>query len=218
MKPRFHFAGFLFAVLTVGCSEVPTPEDQGADAGQRNREQPVLDLAESPKQVNDIPAGRYSMWWSSSEGESFASSASFSHIDRAFKSADGVETRLLGRLLSSLDAIDPHVDRMSYPDDTVTIFLTGPREAPIVLTVSQEKGVRFHFHEASWKSGDRDEFLYQYADYVESIRREVEIRDAALDPDWEPRAIDWWNLARESVAANDEVESLGTLIIEEQGK
>lgn len=163
-------------------------------------------------QTEDIPEGRYAMWWASEGDASFVESACFVQLNRIYESDHGVETRLLARLLSSIDAIDPDIKRMTYPEP-LTVFLRGPQDAPLVTTISQEKGIRFHFHEDTCTKKYRDTLLTQFADYVESLRTETMKADSEVDDEWEPSAKGWWELAKEA-AKTEDVHSFGVVVIE----
>ena len=199
----------------IGCmDETSTPSPDPVAVDQPDQQQPMSEFVATLTQVEDVPDGRYSMWWSKDNADSFVDSPCHAALERIYKFADGIETRLLGTLLSGIDAIEPHVDRIQYLDESLTVYLNGPEANPVVLTVSQEKGIRFHFHETTCKAEYRDEFLQRYADYVAAIRTEVEENGSALDPEWDPRALEWWQLSINAMNQMEDVESFGAIVIE----
>lgn len=200
------------ALLWTGCSPNTPVRNATSAAVQHTVMSQQEHILDSLVQAEDVPEGRYAMWWASKGDASFIGSDCFIQLNRIYESAHGVETQLLARLLFAIDAIDTDIKRMTYPEP-LNVFLRGPQDTPLILTISQEKGVRFHFHESTCPKEYRDKLLTLFADCVESLRSESMNADAEVDPEWDPSAKGWWELARD-VAMTEDVQSFGVLVIE----
>jgi len=102
---------------------------------------------------------------------------------------------------------------MTYPE-SLNVFLSVPQDASRILTISQEKGSRFHIHEITCPKEYRDTLLTQFADYVESLRSESMNADAKVNAEQNPSATGWWKLAKD-IAKTADLQSFGALIIEQ---
>jgi hypothetical protein len=177
----------------------------------------VFDTPGALVQLEDIPPGAYAMWWATDDHPSFGESVAAKSIGRVYRALDGIETYVLVDLLRLIDAIETDSTRMAYPEEPLQIFVEGPEQQPLVLTISQEKGIRFHFNMNITPIAYRDEFLRQFAEYAESWKRRIEAAQRPKDQDWEPRALGWWELAEKvSIEAARRAEAplqIGVVII-----
>ena len=109
------------------------------------------------------------MWWPSENDASYTTTPSRQAICRAYVALDGIETYILGALMAMAGAEETGV-RVALPRDTVTRYFQDETGAPLLLSVSAEKGMRFHFHPAHTSPTRRDAFWQALAQGAEAWR------------------------------------------------
>jgi hypothetical protein len=144
--------------------------------------------------------------WLPSPGEPlFTPSETRKNIGRLYKTAVGIETFTLADLLRRLGMVGEETRRVAVPDALASFPILGPDDQVFVLSVSQEKGLRYHFHQSATPAY-RNKVLAGFVAYLEFRRRAVNLSGVPLDEprDQEPTA--WWSGMEKVVA---EMESKG---------
>lgn len=136
------------------------------------------------------PRGHHASWWSEPGDARFLDSATFRDMARAFRAGDRIESFLFGTLAERwLPDAPPDAPRIRLPPRSVTMAARHPETGAFLVTVSQEKGLRFHFPQSTPRA-TREAVWRLWADYVVRTRAVGEGMDAPLDPpgDASPRA------------------------------
>ncbi|RDI95363.1 hypothetical protein DV704_07260 [Meiothermus sp. QL-1] len=107
------------------------------------------------------PKGQYAMWWAEEEGEQFHYSTTYELFDRIYRELNGLEMRAFALILLELGMIQDEYEftASSLTDTTVEIPVEGPEGVPLIITFSQHRGLRFHFHLERTSPEYRDLFL-----------------------------------------------------------
>ncbi|RIH86310.1 hypothetical protein [Calidithermus roseus] len=143
LKPVFYSTDDLFAIY---------PDDVGEVARQ---DRLFIQASLMP------PRGQYAMWWAEQPGERFELSPTYGLIDRLYREISGLEFSAFAQLLIEIGMIQSEEEATAYtfPDQTVEIPLQGPEGVPIILSFSQARGIRFHFHTQRTPPEYRELFL-----------------------------------------------------------
>ena len=160
--------------------------------------------------VDGVPSGKYIMWRVERSSNEKLSIKNLQTYNEIYANSSGIYTRLLGSILSSLGAVSGDVKRMKFPKDPLTIYLLVDGKNPVVLTISSEKGIRFHFSENDSRMDFGADFLLNYRNFVNSLKKVVAGKGLALDDVMEIEPQKWWN-ATSSVS---DVNEIGSLVVE----
>lgn len=92
--------------------------------------------------------GQYAMWWAENPGEQFHYSSTFDLYDRIYHELNGLEMRAFALLLREIGQIQEEYEFTAgtFTDSTIELPLSGPEDVPLLITFSQARGLRFHFH------------------------------------------------------------------------
>ncbi|GIW25889.1 hypothetical protein [Meiothermus sp.] len=137
------------------------------------------------------PKGQYAMWWAQVPGEQFHYSSTFDLYDRIYREINGLEMRAFALILLELGMIQEEYEftASTFTDSTVEIPVEGPEGVPILISFSQHRGVRFHFHMDRASAEYRDLFLNLFLLRVKLWRKEADLEQVKrLDS---PAYI-WW--------------------------
>lgn len=137
------------------------------------------------------PKGQYAMWWAEQPGEQFHYSSTYDLIDRIYREINGLEARAFALILLELGMIQEEYEftASTFTDSVVEIPVEGPEGVPIILSFSQHRGVRFHFHMDRASAEYRDLFLNLFLMRVKLWRKEADLEQVKrLDS---PSYI-WW--------------------------
>jgi hypothetical protein len=163
-----------------------------------------------------LPPGRYAMWLPSPGEPRFTASDTRRNVARVYEAAAGVETFALADLLRRLGAVGEDTRRVAVPDDLASFPVLGPDDQVFVLSVSQEKGIRFHFHESATPAY-RNTVLAGFVAYLGFRRRVVALTGAALDEPRDPSPAAWWGMMERVVAdteaRGEPVEAVGQMLL-----
>jgi hypothetical protein len=163
--------------------------------------------------------GHYSMWWPTPGDEVFSGSMTVADIRRAYEAMNRIESYVFAAIMRHLEYIDEKTGRAALPDEMVTLPLKGPEYRFIVMSVSQEKGIRFHFHKETTDRRYRDCFWKLFADDCEGWRNEVERRRWPKDPEKDEMPFKWWDATQKAMSKLEgegaDVFMVGTVIIGE---
>lgn len=121
------------------------------------------------------PKGQYAMWWATQPGEQFHYSPTFELYDRLYRELNGLELRAFALILKEIGMIQEEyeVNSSTLTDSTVEIPLEGPEGVPIIVSFSQSRGLRFHFHMDRTSSEYRDLFLNLFLLRLKNWRRDT---------------------------------------------
>jgi hypothetical protein len=161
--------------------------------------------------------GKYIMMWSDFEKGGITDSECFKNIDRSYKALSGIESYVFGVMCNELKLMDKEVGRVRLPDDGGTISVTGPEEEKIMISVSEEKGISFHFNPKITSSEYRDAFWSVFADYAEGWKNEAIERDFSQDYEKESPSLQHWLTMSKFMAQEREksnVMEIGILIVD----
>ena len=117
------------------------------------------------------PSEPFSMWWPSRPDERFTGSACAADINRTMRALDGYNTVIFA-VMGEQFRIGQGV-RGPLPREPVVFFTKGPEERPVAISVSREKGIRFHFPERSTPPAYRDALWQAFAKSAEKFKDEA---------------------------------------------
>src|SRR5262249_53653694 len=137
-----------------------------------------------------IPPGKYAMWLPSPDEPKFAPSATRKNIGRVYKAAAGIESFTLADILRRLGVVEEETRRLALPDELASVCTTGADEQVFVLSASQEKGIRFHFHESATPAY-RNKVLRGFVAYLEFRRRAIKLSGVPLDEPEDQQPSEW---------------------------
>jgi hypothetical protein len=173
--------------------DAPSPEDAA-------RYETIISFVQSLQAVDELPPGKYAMWWAAEDGERFQDSPCFQAWDDAYHTLDGIESYVLGMLIGAIHPDAVEGPRVKYPPTPLRFLVEGPKQEPLVLSLDQEKGIRFHFNAERCEPEYRDLFVASFAAFAQALRTHIEQGASELDPAWEPRALDWWTRMKLTLA------------------
>ncbi len=163
-----------------------------------------------------LPPGKYAMWLPSPAEPKFAQSKTRQNIGRVYTAVAGIETYIVADILRRLGAVSEDSRRVRLPEDLMSFPVLGPEDGVFVLSLSQEKGIRFHFHDSA-SPVYRNAVLAGLVGYAEFRRRTLKLGESSLDEaaEWPPAA--WWS-GNERVAAHMEgegepVQAVGQILV-----
>ncbi|MGK0619332.1 hypothetical protein [Meiothermus cerbereus] len=123
------------------------------------------------------PKGQYAMWWAQEPGEQFHYSPTYDLFDRIYREINGLEMRAFALILLELGMIQEEYEftASTFSDSSVEIPVEGPEGVPIIISFSQHRGVRFHFHMERTSAEYRDLFLNLFLLRLKSWRKEADL-------------------------------------------
>jgi hypothetical protein len=105
--------------------------------------------------------GNYAMLWADETQPNILATKCFKDIHRSFTAMAGVESYVVASIFQKLGLVEAEVQRMKLPQKLMTIPVVGPEDQTFILSVSEEKGVRFHFNSQITTAEYRDAGLSQ---------------------------------------------------------
>ncbi len=163
-------------------------------------------------------AGTCGMWWvekGREDEDKFTGSRTQLALTRIYTALDGIESYVTASILKQTGHVkNEKVARLILPKEPQTISLTGPEEQPMLLDLSQEKGVRFFFPITTSKDY-RDTFLENFAGYCEEWKKGALKNDFTQDEygqDCMGSPAQWWGLVVSSTARTEEEGGTAQLI------
>ena len=162
------------------------------------------------------PPGTYAMWLPSTGEPQFASSGARRHVGRAYKAVVGIETFALADILRRLGAVGEDTRRVAVPDDLASFPVLGPDDQVFVISASQEKGIRFHFHQSATPEY-RNKMLAGFVAYLAFRRRSVNLSGAPLDEPRDQNPAEWWGgmerVVTEMEGQGEPVQAVGQMLL-----
>ena len=162
------------------------------------------------------PAGSYAMWWGLEGDTDPGTSEDLDVWDAIYTTCDGIETYLHGFLLSQFEMIDASAGLadVDLPEDE-SLVVYGPESQPIIISLSSEKGIRFHFHTEKCSRRYRQSFLEEILRLYTGIRNAIESSEIPTRELSENPAA-WWRYLRGTLAEkskNDESSTTGGQLV-----
>ena len=146
-----------------------------------------------------VPPGEYAMWLPSTGEPLFTPSDTRKNITRVYQALSGIETFALADLLLRLEVVGGDTRRVALPEDLASFPVLRPDGQVFVLSASQEKGIRFHFHQSA-TTAYRNQVLDGFVNYLAFRRRAVDLAGVPLDEPGEQSPADWWDMMQRVVA------------------
>jgi hypothetical protein len=137
------------------------------------------------------PKGQYAMWWAKTQGEQFYYNPTYDLYDRIYREINGIESTAFALVLREIGLIEAEHEfsTETVSDATIEIPLEGPEGMPIIVSYSQYRGVRFHFHTTRTNPEYRDLFLNLFLMRVRHYKQHLTLEQTKrLDSP----AYTWW--------------------------
>lgn len=162
------------------------------------------------------PPGDYAMWLPSADERLFGLSETRRELGRVYQALAGIETYAVAQLLQRLGAVGEDARRVALPDELASFSVSGPDDQVFALSVSREKGIRFHFH-GSATPAYRTRVLAGFVAYLEALRRVVTLAGALMDEPGEDSPADWWRFMEQVLGQMEDrgepVQAVGKIVL-----
>lgn len=155
--------------------------------------------------------GTYAIWWATEEVPSLAAWSQTEDVTRTLAALEGVEPHAWARILQALGHVEDGQDPVALPEEAHQLMVQGPEGLPVLLTFSQDRGLRFHLHIDRTPAAYRDAFWTLLADHYERERTAGRLQDAEAVTGSE--ATDWWWTMTQLGSADVEVLVVGGVIL-----
>lgn len=150
-----------------------------------------------------VPTGEYAMWFPTLEDSRFSASPVLGQIDRLYLAISGMEETLYAAIHCRLRAVDGELKRLALPEDAEVFPVLGTGDQGFLLSASQEKGIRLHFHRstsAKLRSDAMEELASCLEDWMQSHRG----TSTELPSSSQHAGLGWWSLMKQAAS---EIES-----------
>ena len=145
---------------------------------------------QKPIQWAELKETNFAMWFPCAQDPLFAASPIIENWSQIYSCTSIYWSYMTADLLKVLQEIDDDTFRMSLPDEFMTFpFLTLENEQ-VILSLSQEKGIRLHFAETT-SFAYRAAFVHKFLVYCQGWKKLVDANHGELDEDL--HFADWWN-------------------------
>ncbi|UCH89068.1 MAG: hypothetical protein JSV49_12690 [Thermoplasmata archaeon] len=128
-----------------------------------------------------LPKGNYAILWADENNPNILTTKCLKDIHRVNQALAGIESYVLASIFRVLQLVDSNVQRMKLPQKTMTIPIIGPEDQKFILSVSEEKGIRFHFNSEITGAEYRDSFWSVFAAYAEAWKNDAIRQQMELD-------------------------------------
>ncbi len=137
--------------------------------------------------------GNYGMWWNESGDMVFHTSKTKEYLDKIYESVKGYESYILGFLLSEIKIKGfEEFQRVKLPADEKIFVVKGPEYVNIVVSVSQEKGIRFLFPKEIASHQYRERFLKQIQTSFQAFQVFLMMKQVPKDEETDENSYDWY--------------------------
>ena len=153
-----------------------------------------------PNVLKDLPPDDYAMWWppTTSAGPERVDLSGLATWTRIYEALDGIHSYVFAAMARQIGLVpdDEPVARAALPDELLVHRFRGPEDRVLLLSASQEKGIRIHFPHSTTPDVYRKRFLDQFATYVEGWKAGALERGFPLDPpvEGDEHPLGWWQL------------------------
>lgn len=150
-------------------------------------------------------SGTYAMWWKTEEDSIFHNSVAYEHLSKIYEIFKGYETYLTGYVLRQTRIEkDVQLKRTKLPEGSVEYVIHAPENKKIVMSISQEKGIRFLFPINTTKKSYLERFLKGIMVDFLATRLSLQQHDAPQDEEIDPNSYDWFTFMSRVIKANEE--------------
>lgn len=137
--------------------------------------------------------GEYAMWWSDDSEGSFYKSKSKASILNIYETIKDYESYMFGYFLSEINMKGfEQFQRVSLPQSPKTFAIKGPEYKQIVISASQEKGIRFQFPKETANKDYREIFLNQLSLALQTFREVLITKGVPKDEENDENGYDWF--------------------------
>ena len=144
------------------------------------------------------PPGTYAMWWTTPGDPDLRSSPTIASIDRVYRAVDGYASYFLALMLEAMGTADPGETRVPMPKD-VSVVWRGPEGGFYPLSISEEKGIRFHLSIETTSVRFREVFWRLFAEFAEEKRNafvNARLPKDELSTEYPGGPLAWWESAK----------------------
>jgi hypothetical protein len=151
------------------------------------------------------PEDHYALWWPEHDTHHFENSPAYRYLDEAYKQIEGIESYIAAHIARRVELVDPNqpLTRMSLPEAELKGAARGPERVSMMVSVSKEKGIRFHFSVEHTDPIYRDRFLRLWLEHIKYMRQAIEERNLPLDIPGAERSLDWWNFFKKTMRQHE---------------
>lgn len=154
---------------------------------------------------NELNSVEFGMWLPCDQDKKFKSSPIIDKWTKVYSLTKDYWSYITGDLLKTLQLVDDNTFRLGLPDNFQAFaFLTTDNEQ-IILSLSKEKGIRFHFAETT-SLEYRTKFMDNFIFYCNAWKELIDLNNGEKDDDLEFE--DWWALTCKTSIAVEEKEPL----------
>ena len=146
------------------------------------------------KYYHNLPLqGTYAMWWSTEEDAYFPNAPIQRLYHQIYTTIKGYETYMVGYILSEIKMKGyEDLNRVQLPNEQQEIPVKGPEYQPILISLSMEKGIRFHFSKENTNKNYIHHFLTQIHLSLKELRNLLEQQGIEEDTSRESCGLDWF--------------------------
>lgn len=134
---------------------------------------------------------KFGMWLPSSENESLKDSGIIDKWNSIYKYTSTYWSYISADLLKTLGLLGDNNFRLNLPNEFQAFAFVTDKNEEIVLSLSQEKGIRLHFSENT-SLDYRLNFLDSFEQYCKAWSELIKIKNGKIDTDLKFK--DWWEL------------------------
>jgi hypothetical protein len=163
----------------------------------------------------EMTKGNYAMLWADDAQPNILATKCLKDIHRSFNALAGVESYVVASIFQKLGLVEAEVQRMKLPSKLMTIPIVGPEEQSFIISVSEGKGIRFHFNKQTTSAEYRDAFWSVFASYAEGWQEEATRQQMEKDyPKGKPPSFhNWTNTINILYKQGQDVAEFGVLTI-----
>lgn len=154
---------------------------------------------------NELKNVEFAMWFPSEQDKLFNSSQTKEKWTKIYSITKDYWTYITADLLKTLSIVDKSTFRLGLPDTFEAFAFLTPDGEQVILSLSQEKGIRFHFAETA-SINFRLFFLDNFISYCNAWKELVELNNGKKDEGLEFE--NWWLFLIETTIAVEKNEPL----------
>jgi len=170
------------------------------------------DFPGKPINWEELGDASYAIWAPSDEDPLFTKSQVTGRWTDIYETVQEIESYIAANILRNLGLSEDFVNRIELPDELNTIAVLAAGGIHIIISFSQDKGIRFHFPNTA-SLDYRLNFLDRYIEVCKSLKKEIEVNNWSKDADQD--SIGWWNSTLKIIAIterNGAVDEVGKII------
>ena len=153
---------------------------------------------------------KYAMWWASETEPTFNSAVIKDDMRLHLDLLNFHNSYALG-VLSYAFGLKNDNDRVKLPDDS-GVVIVGPEGVEMIMTLSTQQGINFHFPMLPQFERYRNTFIKVYTNFCYQIRAQILEHDLPDDSSHTPSTLAWYEqLLNQSTEVQNDIESIGCL-------